>query len=234
MSYLDAGTTYYVRAYATNNAGTGYGTAVPFTTFLLDFEGNVYKTVTIGTQVWMAENLKTTKYNDGTSVPFVADATAWSELSTPGYCWYDNDAVAYKDIYGALYNWYTVDAASNGGKNICPNGWHVPTDTEWTTLTDFVGGYSGTVGLLKETGTVHWRNPNEASSNSTGFTALPGGYCAYTGTFWYIGYTAAWWSSSWWSSSETLAAWARFITETNLVRNGQEKKDGFSVRCLKD
>ena len=154
---LTAGTTYYVRAYATNSAGTGYGNDISFTTQqggvgnVTDDDGNVYHSVTIGTQVWMVENLKTTKYNDGTSIPLVTDATDWHNLLTPGYCWNNNDEATYKATYGALYNWYTVNTG-----NLCPTGWHVPGDAEWTTLTTYLGGEDVAGGKLKEVGITHW------------------------------------------------------------------------------
>src|ERR1035437_6837240 len=147
-----------------------------------DKDGNVYHTVTIGTQTWMAENLKTTQYNDGTSIPYVTDNTAWSILSTPAYCWYSNDAATYKNKYGALYNWYTV----NTGK-LAPTGWHVPTDAEWTTLTNYVTANLGTsLNVAKAlAATTDWTidtydagaiGNDLSKNNSTGFSALPGGY----------------------------------------------------------
>ena len=135
---LTANTTYYVRAYATNSKGTGYGNQQHFTTLpeptygsVSDIDGNIYKTVQIGTRVWMAENLRTTKYNNGTAIPLVTGDTAWVALTTPAYCWYNNDAVTYKTPYGALYNGYALDMTINGGKNVCPANWHVSTDEEW-------------------------------------------------------------------------------------------------------
>ena len=120
----------------------------------------------------MAENLKTTKYRDGTSIPLVTENTAWLNLTTPGYCWYNNDAAHYKSTYGALYNWYVLNAGSNGWKNVCPTGWHVPTDAEWTTLTTYLGGESIAGGKLKETGTSHWLSPNTVATNETGLHTL--------------------------------------------------------------
>jgi uncharacterized protein (TIGR02145 family) len=134
-----------------------------------DVDGNVYNTVTIGAQVWMAENLRTTKYNDGTSIPLVTDSTKWSDLSTPAHCWYNNDKASYKATYGALYNWYTVAT-----DNLCPTGWHVPTTAEWQILKDYLGS-SVDGGKLKESGTTHWKSPNKGATNESGFTALPGG-----------------------------------------------------------
>jgi len=149
---------------------------------LKDIEGNVYPTVNIGTQVWMAENLKTTKYNDGMAMPLVSDNNAWEALKTPGYCWYNNDAAANKNRFGALYNWYTVNT-----KKLCPAGWHVPNDKEWTTLRTYLGGEEIAGGKLKETGTTHWTSPNTDATNQTEFTALPGGGRRSNGEFFGLG-----------------------------------------------
>lgn len=230
---LTANTAYYVRAYATNNTGTGYGSAIQFTTLqgtgtVTDIDGNVYNTVTIGTQIWMVENLKVTKYNNGTAIPLITDGAAWTSLTTPGYCWYNNDYTTYGSVYGALYNWHTVNTG-----NLCPIGWHVPTDAEWTTLTDYLGGLSIAGGKLKETGTSHWAIPNTGATNESGFTALPGGWRGYDGSFHDITYTGYWWSSTQNGSS----AWERELYQGNATvsRNGSNSKFvGFSVRCKKD
>jgi uncharacterized protein (TIGR02145 family) len=134
-----------------------------------DIEGNDYTTVTIGTQTWMGENLKTTKLTDGESIPKITENAAWPNLATPAYCWYNNDETAHKKIYGALYNWYTV----NTGK-LCPTGWHIPSDDEWKTMIAFLGGAEAG-NKLQEVGTTHWTTQNEGATNKSGFTALPGG-----------------------------------------------------------
>ena len=187
-----------------------------------DIDGNTYKTVTIGKQIWMASNLKTTKYNDGTAIPLVTDETAWIH-STPGYCWYENDSVTNKSTYGALYNWYTVKT----GK-LCPTGWHVPTEPEWTTLAPTFWA-----GQLKEIGTSHWADPNFMASNTTGFTALPGGYRISYGSFGSIGEIGCWWSST---EDTSLLAWYRYMYyySGNFRVISTNKQYGFSVRCLKD
>jgi len=197
------------------------------TVSVTDIEGNVYNTVIIGTQIWMAENLKTTKYRNGTSIPNVTDATSWDNLTTPGYCWYNNDD-ANKSTYGALYNWHTV----NTGK-LAPTGWHVPTDTEWSTLTTFLGGESVAGGKLKETGTTHWISPNIGATNEIGFAALPGGDHGSNGAFGYDGVYGSWWSSTEDSSS---GAWTRSMRNSlsGVYRFGSSKEYGFSVRCVKD
>ena len=135
-----------------------------------DIDGNVYKTITIGAQVWMKENLKVTKLNDGTAIELVINDDDWGISTSPGYCWYDND-VNNKNLYGGLYNGYCVIT----GK-LCPTGWHVPTDSEWTELSDYLGGDDVAGGKMKETGTTHWLSPNTDANNESGFTGLPGGY----------------------------------------------------------
>jgi len=193
-----------------------------------DIDGNVYHTVTIGTQVWMVENLKTTKYNDGTAIPLVTDGTAWSNLTTPGYCWYNNDAATYKTTYGALYNWYAVHT-----EKLCPTGWHVPTDGELTTLTDFLGGELIAGGKMKETGTTHWLSPNTGATNESGFTAVPTGVRYGGGGFDGIGSWCQMWSSFEYS---TIYAWYRSLVYngSNVVRNYGYKTAGYPVRCLRD
>jgi len=195
---------------------------------MTDRDGNVYTSVTIGTQVWMVENLKTTKYNDGTDIPLVTDDVEWVNLNTPGYCWYDNDAATYKNPYEALYNWYAV----NTGK-LCPTGWHVPTDAEWTTLTTYLGGTSVAGGKLKELGTTHWTTPNTGATNETGFTALPGGLREVDGLFFYFGNEGFWWNSPEKSATDawyhTLYFNYNFVYSLNL-----DKRYGLSVRCLKN
>lgn len=244
-------TTYYVRAYATNSGGTAYGNQISFTTprsssisdiifnpnltygSVSDIEGNTYKTIKIGNQVWMAENLRTTKYNDGTTIPLIIDNTSWIGLSTPGYCWYNHDSETYKATYGALYNQYAVDALSNGGKNVCPTGWHVPTDLQWTTLTTYLGGESVAGGKLKEAGTTHWMG-NTGGTNETGFTALPGGSRTPSISAFNLVGIGGYWRSS--TEFNTSNAWYRSITNnsSSVNRLSNTKLFGFSVRCLMD
>jgi uncharacterized protein (TIGR02145 family) len=193
-----------------------------------DVEGNVYKTVTIGTQVWMAENLKTTKYNDGTNIPLVTENILWSNLTTPGYCWYSNDAITNKDTYGALYNWYTINTG-----NLCPVGYHGPTDGEWFILLEYLGGFWTAGGKLKETGVTHWLSPNEGATNESGFTALPGGRRDPDGTFKDLGLIAHWWSTT--ELNETIAyqLYVYYLT-INFANSNNYKQAGYSVRCLKN
>jgi len=234
---LQPNTTYYVRAYATNSVGTAYGNENIFTT-LIDPDATwtpgdnwfdsmnkqYYSTVQIGDQTWMAENLKSTYYTDGTPIPLVTDSATWSNLTTPGYCWYDNDSVTYADPYGALYNWYTVNTG-----NLCPTDWHVPTDTEWTTLADYLGGENVAGGKLKETGTTHWVSPNEGATNESGFSALPGGSRIYSG----IGYYGFWWSATEAYADKAVSRELDFDYSYFFEFN-DPMKAGFSVRCIKD
>jgi uncharacterized protein (TIGR02145 family) len=193
-----------------------------------DIDGNVYYTDTIGTQIWMVENLKTTKYRDGTDISNVTDNTAWTNLSTGAYCDYDN-IPSNSNTYGRLYNWYAV----KGALNICPSGWHVPTDDEWTTLTTYLGGESVAGGKLKETGTSHWHSPNTGATNESGFTALPGGNRSMDGGFYYLGYSAYFWHSA---EYGTDGAWIRYLDNDNasVYHIHDDKDHGFSVRCIKD
>jgi uncharacterized protein (TIGR02145 family) len=229
LTGLTEGTLYYVRAYATNSIGTAYGNEYSFTTSVSDIDGNIYKTVRIGSQIWMSENLKTTKFKDGiTSIPNVTESGTWAALSTSAYCWYNNEEATYKANYGALYNWYTVSTG-----NLCPTGWHVPTDAELTTLTTYLGGESVSGGKLKETGTTHWTTPNTGATNETGFTALPGGSRHYGGSFNTIGNYGLWWSSTEYPTSD---AWFISMSYNNnyVSRTFNYRRSGYSVRCLKD
>lgn len=235
LTGLTANTTYYVRAYATNAIGTAYGAQISFETLetsggggeitygaMSDCDGNTYKTVVIGTQTWMAENLKTTKYNDETAIPLVTDNTEWKNLTTPGYCWYNNDAATYKATYGALYNRFVV----NTGK-LAPTGWHVPTDAEWNVLIEYIGGGAVAGKKLRETGNTHWTSLNTDATNEYGFTALPGGNRYQTmGIFSSLGV-----GGSWWSIPGAVSLNCNFAGAAVTSINGNF---GVSVRCVKD
>lgn len=198
-----------------------------------DGDGTIYTSVTIGTQIWLKENLKTSKYNDGTAIPLVTDKTAWGNATSPAYCWYDNN-VDKRNPYGALYNWYAVST----GK-LCPLGWHVTSESEWKELVSFLGGEAVAGGKIKTTGTVEggsglWYQPNVAT-NETGFSALPGGYRGATGNFIDFGYNGSWWTST--EYPPDYAYWFylnNFEATVGDTEDGSLKKDGFSVRCIKD
>jgi len=192
-----------------------------------DIDGNAYKIVTIGSQVWMAENLKTTKFNDGTDIAYVTSNTEWAGLTTPGYCYYDN-SWSNALIYGTLYNWYTVNTCK-----LCPTGWHVPTDEEWTTLINYLGGDTLVGGKLKETGTAFWSSPNRGATNETGFSARGGGGRSPSGPFESmktVGY--------FWSSTEHKSWGGIFIgllyNSSNILKTYTLKTTGNSIRCIRD
>ena len=203
-------------------------TVNPASGTVTDIDGNIYQYITIGTQTWMVENLKTTRYNDGAAIPLITDNTAWGALRTPGYCWY-NDSTTYRSTYGALYNWYAV----NTGK-LAPTGWHVPTDAEWTALTTYLGGETVAAGPLKSTGTTYWLSPNTGATNSSGFSALPGG-CRNDVTFTNIGYYGYWWSST---AMDATNSWSRYMNYSYayVYRNTSYCYNvyGFSVRCVRN
>ena len=212
-----------------NSNGTQIGS---FQKDINDIDGNTYKTVTIGTQTWMAENLKASKYNDGTAIPNVTDNTQWQNNTTGAWCYYNNDAV-FNAKYGKLYNWYAVSPTTNGNKNVCPTGWHVPTDDEWSVLTDYLGGESVAGGKMKEVGTTSWYFPNTDATNESGFTGLPGGGRSSDGNYNNIGYSGYWWSSAEYSTSN---AWFRYLFNSNgnAYSFNYDKSIGLSVRCLRD
>lgn len=202
------------------NPAINYGT-------MTDQDGNVYKTVTIGAQTWMAENLRTTRYRNGSDISEVPGNTTWSNLKTGAFCNYNNaKSVEPIATYGRLYNWYAVSDT----RNLAPTGWHVPTDIEYSQLTDYLGELNSC--KLKEVGTAHWYSQNEAATNESGFTALPGGHLSL-GSFYGIGYDGIWWSAT---EDGPDAAWARGIGSGSdyVARNSFAKVEGFSVRCLKD
>jgi uncharacterized protein (TIGR02145 family) len=193
-----------------------------------DIDGNAYHTVDLGTQVWMVENLKVTHYNNGENIPNITDGEAWSNLTTGASCSYDNK-VANSKVYGTIYNWFAII----DNRNVCPSGWHVPTDAEWTVLTNYLGGESIAGAKLKEKGTTHWKRPNTGATNESGFSALPGGFRNYDGIFYDRGYYGFWWSAT---KGKTGVAWGRgmYYFYGDVNRDYNEMTDGFSVRCLRD
>lgn len=194
-----------------------------------DIDGNIYNTVTIGTQVWMKENLKVTHFRNGTLIPNITTGTAWSTLTKGARCYYNNDSVLYAPVYGALYNFFAVDDIAN----ICPTGWHVATYDEWKDLRTFLGGTGEAGGKLKEVGTAHWKSPNSDATNSSGFTALPGNYRYFGGAFYGIGVTGFWWSSTE-SSSSRADYFDLHYNDGAMNTFDAEKRSGYSVRCIKD
>ncbi|MDD2550415.1 MAG: FISUMP domain-containing protein, partial [Bacteroidales bacterium] len=241
LTGLTANTTYYVRAYATNSAGTGYGNEVVFTTeeeysgeTVTDIDGNVYPVVEIGTQKWMGKNLETTQLNDGTAIDNNT-GTNWTTDVTPAYCWY-NDDIINKDRYGALYNFHAVAT-----EKLCPVGWHVPTDEDWNILETFLDplGDDNAGGKMKSPRTEpeahpRWDSPNEGATNESGFSALPGGFRSVGDGFQYVGHHGRWWSSSPVANIPNRATYKSMYH--NSVRlsgtSNLTKELGYSVRCV--
>jgi uncharacterized protein (TIGR02145 family) len=193
-----------------------------------DIDGNVYRTVKIGEQWWLAENLKVTHYRNGDAIPNVTDGTEWSGLTTGVYCNYDNNE-SFVSTYGRLYNWHAV----NDSRNIAPAGWHVSRDEEWQSLVDYLGGDAVAGGKMKEAGYSHWQSPNTGATNESGFSALPGGYRDLDGYFNEMGYSAVFWSST---EDRPSIAWFRslYYLHSGVYRSGNYKRSGFSVRLVRD
>jgi uncharacterized protein (TIGR02145 family) len=193
-----------------------------------DGDGNGYNSITIGSQIWLTENLKTTTYNDGSAIPLVTDSIAWMNLSTPAYCWYRNDESYFNFGYGALYNWYVI----NTGK-LCPAGWYIPMDADWTTLVSYLEGDPYAAEKLKESGSLHWNIGMMGGSNTSGFTALPAGIRDGISQFNGVGAAAFWWTATV-DADGTL--WDRGIGsfDTKVRQYNPKKTIGISVRCLKD
>jgi uncharacterized protein (TIGR02145 family) len=200
---------------------------------MTDQEGNVYKTIVIGTQEWMAENLKTSIYRNGDAIPTNLSDSEWAATTSGAWSYYNNDE-SFACPYGKLYNWF----ACTDARVLCPVGWHVPTDAEWTVLTDFLGGLGVAGGKMKSTGTIEaesglWYSPNLESINSSGFSIIPGGSRDYVGDSNYVGT-----SGLWWSATEAVAgyAWYRnlYYSDGSVGQFNSYEQSGFSVRCLRD
>jgi len=193
---------------------------------ITDADSNTYKTVQIGTQTWMAQNLRTTKYNNGTKIRLITVDAIWIDSVRPAMCWYSNNPSKYKETYGALYNGYAVDT-----NILCPKGWHIPSDNEWQILITYVGG---DIGKLRESGTSHWEAPNSGASNASGFTALPTGLREpFYGSSSSMGQMTEWLTST---SLDNVNSASRFIDEDNAgtTKNEEPRLMGLPVRCLKN
>lgn len=233
---LKDNTTFYVRAYATNENGTHYGNQIEFSTpdlLVSDIDGNSYETVIIGNQEWMAENLRTTRFRNGDTIPLVLNDSVWFQTSSSAYSYYDNDSM-YIDDYGFLYNWY----AARNFRGLCPEGWRVPTDSDWDVLVEYLGGRFEAGGKLKTTGIIEvgtglWQDPNEGATNESGFSAIPGGHRLTGGQYQWIRRTATFWNHT---ELNDTSAWTRRMSYNNseVIRANQSKGMGFSVRCMRD
>ena len=238
ITTLSANTNYHLRAYATNSLGTAYGNEVIITTALPyytqggtinDIDGNSYPTIIINcsNQIWMQKNLDVSHYRNGDVIPQVTDPTAWANLTTGAWCYYTNNSYT-GTTYGKLYNWYAVDDS----RGLAPTGWHVPTDAEWTTLTDCLGGEAVAGGKMKET--TLWISPNTDASNSSNFTGLPGGFRgSLDGTFYAFHEEGGWWVSSEYDSG--IGRFGGLSYNSGVARlSANIKSIGFSVRCVRD
>ena len=223
-------TLFIILGFSLNSFGQTAGNGVT------DIDGNSYNTVIIGTQEWQKENLNVSKYADGTVIPEVTDPTAWANLTTGAWCYYNNDP-ANGAVYGKLYNWYAVAGIHDTDpitpyKTLAPSGYHIPTDEEWTTLTTYLGGESLAGGTMKSTGSTLWTSPNTGATNSSGFTGLPGGY-RYNNVYPSnnVGYNGFWWSSL---EGSTTIALHRSLAYSNsgFGSSTNPKVHGFSVRCI--
>jgi uncharacterized protein (TIGR02145 family) len=192
-----------------------------------DIDGNIYHTVKIGSQIWMVENLRTTRYNDGTKIPLIIDSVSWRNQSFPAFCWLYNDSASFHSAFGVLYNWYAVNT-----HKLCPTGWHIPTEEEWITLMDYLGGSEIAGGKLKEKGTIHWMTPNVGATNETCFTALPGSSRSYDGQFGLSNRFGFWWSTT--EDNDYASAVGLSYNNGHFGSFYILKRTGFSIKCIKD
>lgn len=194
---------------------------------LTDASALAGNTVRIGSQVWMTKNLDVSRYRNGDKIPQVKNRAKWAALTTGAWCWHNNDSST-GAVYGKIYNWYAV----NDARGLAPEGWHIPSDSEWTILTTFLGGDAVAGGKMKETGTAHWLSPNTDATNSSGFTGVAAGNRYNTGSFLYFGMYGWGWSSS---ESSGLAWYRRLnYNDGGVFRGAADKRDGISVRCIRD
>lgn len=231
ISGLNPATKYYVRAYATNVYGTAFSNSTSFISLgsivkVTDIDGNIYNTVQIGTQTWMVENLKTTRYNDGTPIPNVITLSQWNTLTTGAWCYFQNNTTWWPQFYGKFYNWYAVNTGL-----LAPIGWHVPTDADWDILINYLGGSSVAGGKMKSTD--GWVSPHSTATNSSGFSALAAGIWGPTSSGGDPGWQGYWWSSTSLSSTQAIPIGLRYNTNV-LNRNWVYKYYGVSVRCIKN
>ena len=196
-------------------------------TYVRDYDGNYYGTAVIGTQTWFTENLRTTRYNNGTVIPYITNNTTWRNLTYGAYSSYGN---AIDNCFGYLYNWY---ATSNGG-GLCPTGYHVPTNAELTTLSTYLGGNGVAGGKMKTKGLVWWRTPNDGATNSSGFNAYPAGRRLYNGNFNYFGETTTFWSQTNGSGLNFKKLVQLEYNNDNLDFQEDDPNNGYSIRCIKN
>ena len=239
LSQLEYGTTYFIRAYATNSYGTGYGDILSFQTKqplftkgngLKDIEGNFYQTIIINDQEWMAENFKSSKLNDGSTIPYSYENTSWLNIKSPSYCIYNHDS-KFRDQFGYLYNGYTIET-----NKLCPTGWHVPIKADFEKLNELLGGDNTTGGSLKIKGELFWARPNIGATNLSGFSAKGSG--VRTGGGYFVNKTKE--ECFWINEVNKLVPYHQLYNSslkysvTNLYFTSSYLDQGFSVRCIKD
>jgi uncharacterized protein (TIGR02145 family) len=246
LSALSPNTVYFLRAYAINNQGAIYGNQLSFTTTSVnvnndilnpslsygtvsDIDGNVYATIAIGPQIWMAENLRTTRYANGEPIPNITDNFQWNNTTIGAWSYYDNNS-SFNNTYGKLYNWYTVADP----RNVCPVGWHVPITAEWEFLVINLGGYNVAGGKMKSTGTQYWQPQNISATNESGFSGLPGGNRDYLGFFFNQLNYGNWWTSDGDDINNIGFLVSLDYSQPTLLTTNFFKNDGISVRCVKD
>jgi uncharacterized protein (TIGR02145 family) len=214
----------------TQSGGIIYNSSLTYGT-VTDVDGNVYKTITIGTQTWMAENLKVTHYRNGDTISKINNSTQWYQVATGAYCDYNNNT-SKAATYGKLYNWLSIIDT----RNVCPTGWHVPSDVEWTILFNYLGGDTVAAFKMMEKGTTHWAYLNPGATNLSGFTALPGGMRYFDGGFIDLGLSGYWWSSTPAGDYYNLDADYIYLgVDYNVASYGSgSKNNGISIRCVKD
>jgi uncharacterized protein (TIGR02145 family) len=235
ISDLSPGTDYYVRAYIETAFQVYYGNLLSLSTIeetqVSDADENVYSVINIGAQTWMLENLRVTRFADGTGIRFAMENSQWVLEGSYAYCWFLNSESGNKDIYGALYNWSIV----NSEKDLCPSGWHIPDDADWSVLIEFLGGAEQAGGKLKEEGTAHWVSPNTGATNESGFTALPGSYRTATGEFFSVEARTV---GAWWSAGDggagSYPSVKLYANDAKLHTEDSDAGSGYSVRCIKD
>lgn len=242
LTFLSANITYFVRAYATNSSGTAYGNEVSFTTTAggggivtnpgqgVTFDGYAYSSIMLGNgQEWMSENLRTTIFANGDIIPNVIDEIQWDNLTTGAWCHYNNDN-QFENPYGKLYNGYTVVDV----RNVCPNSWHVPTDDEWFSLINYLGGLSIAGDKMKSAGTQYWEAPNTNATNESGFSGLPGGLAQGVSQDLDMNGTGNWWSSTLLIPNNGIWFYTLGWDIGSVLRTNGNPVSGYSVRCLKD
>jgi uncharacterized protein (TIGR02145 family) len=229
LASLSSNTEYHIKAYAVNGFGTSYGEEILFKTdpsTVSDIDGNIYKVIRIGSQLWIQENLKTTRFLNGDFIPNVTDGNSWTALTTGAYCWYNND-IKNKDIYGALYNNYIT----KDPRGVCPAGWHIPNDVEWKLMENYLGGSA--VAGCKLKATTLWDPPNTCATNESGFTAVPGGWRS-NGIFHYMGWDATWWLIPAPTGGTDLFVSMGYSEAGTSSGSGLGQNIGWALRCIKN